>query len=158
MPIFRSGGGGGRSGGGGGRSGSGGRGGGGGRGSGGGRGGGEGRGGGGRSPGNRSFGSGPGNRKGPGFGFKKKRGAPKRKKKPVKKTPPPNLEVTGMEGYYMKQLIENEQIVVVVLNTGDPIRGYVRYYDKDTFSVGPADGSPKVFLRKENIRYLYEEE
>lgn len=58
----------------------------------------------------------------------------------------------------MKELIEAETVVVVVLNSGDPIRGYVRYYDIDTFSVGPIDGSPKVFLRKESIRYMYEEE
>ena len=151
MPIFRSGGGGGGRGG-GGRSGSGG---------GGGRGGGGRGGGGGRPSGKRRpFGSG-GKGKGPGFGgsgFQKKRGGPKRRKKPIKKTPPPNLEITGMEGHYMKELIEKETIVVVVLNSGDPIRGYVRYYDKDVFSLGPADGSPKVFLRKESIRYLYEEE
>lgn len=118
----------------------------------------------------RSFGGRPGSRFGkpggkPGSRFGKpgkpgKRGkkrAPKRKKKPVKKLPPPSLDTTGMEGYYLKQLIEYETPVVVVLNTGEKIRGVVRYYDRDVFSLGPADGGPKMFLRKESIRYLYEE-
>lgn len=89
--------------------------------------------------------------------FKKKRPI-KKKKKPIKKAPAPNLEVTGMEALYMKELMEEDREVVVVLNNGDPVRGVVRYYDKDVFSLGPSDGSPKVFLRKENIRYIYETE
>jgi len=99
----------------------------------------------------------PGGRFGkPGLKRGKKR-APKRKKKPVKKLPPPSLDTTGMEGLYLKELIEYETPVVVVLNTGEKIRGFVRYYDRDVFSLGPADGGPKMFLRKESIRYLYEE-
>jgi len=90
-------------------------------------------------------------------GKKGKKRAPKRKKKPVKKAPAPSIESTGMEGLYLKELMEAETPVVVVLNTGEKVRGFVRYYDKDTFSLGPADGSPKMFLRKEGIRYLYEE-
>ena len=90
-------------------------------------------------------------------GKKGKKRAPKRKKKPVKKAPAPSIESTGMEGWYMKQLMEAEIPVVIVLNTGEKVRGLVRYYDKDTFSLGPTDGSPKMFLRKEGIRYLYEE-
>src|SRR5215510_8704876 len=90
-------------------------------------------------------------------GKKGKKRAPKRKKKPVKKAPAPSIESTGMEGWYMKQLMESAIPIVVVLNTGEKVRGFVRYYDKDTFSLGPADGSPKMFLRKEGIRYLYEE-
>jgi hypothetical protein len=97
-----------------------------------------------------------GKKKGAG-GFKKKRATPtKKKKKPMKKAPAPSIESTGMEAYYMKELMDSEALVTVVLNVGEPIRGYVRYYDKDVFSLGPVDGSPKVFLRKENIRYILE--
>ncbi|MBI1764095.1 MAG: hypothetical protein HYR56_21935 [Acidobacteria bacterium] len=35
--------------------------------------------------------------------------------------------------------------------------GLVKYYDKDTFSFGPSDGSPKLFVRKDGVKYLYEE-
>src|SRR5215510_8415326 len=103
------------------------------------------------------FGGKPGKFGKPAGGKKGKKRAPKRKKKPVKKAPAPSIESTGMEGWYMKQLMEAEIPVVVVLNTGEKVRGFVRYYDKDTFSLGPSDGSPKMFLRKEGIRYLYEE-
>jgi hypothetical protein len=96
--------------------------------------------------------------KGGGGGAKKgKKRAPKRKKKPVKKAPAQTIESTGMEAWYMKHLMTAGIPIVVVLNTGERVRGFVRYYDKDTFSLGPADGSPKMFLRKESIRYLYEE-
>jgi len=108
--------------------------------------------------GGRSGGGGGGGRFGKPVGGKKgKKRAPKRKKKPVKKAPAPSIESTGMEAWYMKQLMDAETPVVIVLNTGEKVRGLVRYYDKDTFSLGPADGSPKMFLRKEGIRYLYEE-
>ena len=94
---------------------------------------------------------------GGGGGKKGKKRAPKRKKKVVKKAPAQTIESTGMEAWYMKQLMTSEIPIVVVLNTGEKVRGFVRYYDKDTFSLGPVDGSPKMFLRKESIRYLYEE-
>ena len=173
MPIFNnrgpskkrhsgsgSGSGSGRSGGGGGRSG-------GGSGGGGGRSGGGSGGGGGRSGGGSRFGGGGGGRPGgkPGgkpfgkpFGKKKAVKKKKAKKKIVKKPTFPNIENTGMEGWYFKQLIENEQLVAVKVKNGDLIEGYVRYYDKDTISIGPADGSPKMFLRKDGINYMYEVE
>lgn len=88
---------------------------------------------------------------------KGKKRAPKRKKQVVKKAPAQTIESTGMEAWYMKQLITSEIPIVVVLNTGEKVRGFVRYYDKDTFSLGPVDGNPKMFLRKDSIRYLYEE-
>lgn len=103
------------------------------------------------------FGGKPGKFGRAGGGKKGKKRAPKRKKKVVKKAPGPTIESTGMEAWYMKHLMTAEIPIVVVLNTGERVRGFVRYYDVDTLSLGPADGSPKMFLRKENIRYLYEE-
>jgi hypothetical protein len=88
---------------------------------------------------------------------KSKKRAPKRKKKIIKKAPAQTIESTGMEAWYMRQLMTAEIPIVVVLDTGEKVRGLVRYYDKDTFSLGPTDGSPKMFLRKDSIRYLYEE-
>src|SRR5262245_42791469 len=84
---------------------------------------------------------------------KGKKRAPKRKKKVVKKAPAQTIDSTGMEAWYMRQLMTSEIPIVVVLDTGEKVRGLIRYYDKDTFSLGPADGSPKMFLRKESIRY-----
>ena len=61
-----------------------------------------------------------------------------------------------MEALYLKELIDTQKTIVIVMNDGDQIRGKVRYYDKDVFSVGPEGGGPKMFLRKSGIRYLYE--
>lgn len=137
--------------------------------------GGSGSGGGSGRPGKkRPMGGGPGGGggRGPGkptggkpFGVKKagkKKFAPKRgvKKKVMvkKKAPVTSIESTGMEALYLKDLMEAETQVVIVLNSGEEVRGLVRYYDKDVFSLGPADGGPKIFLRKESIRYMYEAE
>jgi hypothetical protein len=85
----------------------------------------------------------------------------KRNKRYIPKPPPApkviDYEDTGMEAAYLKSLIDTEKPVVVVLRTGEKLRGVVRYYDRDVFSLGPADGGPKLFLRKTGIRYLYEE-
>jgi len=54
--------------------------------------------------------------------------------------------------------MRREVVVAIVLGSGEVIKGYVRYFDRDVFSVGPLDGGPKIFLRKDSVRYLYEEE
>ncbi len=92
------------------------------------------------------------------------------KKKPLKKRPvkhlnkrtidkpiQPSIESTGMESLYLRDLVESEKIVVIVLTSGEQVRGHVRYYDKDIFSIGPVDGGPKMLLRKSGVRYMYEE-
>jgi sRNA-binding regulator protein Hfq len=65
-------------------------------------------------------------------------------------------EVTGAEAAYLKTLVDMGVPVVVVLKTGEQLRGQVRYYDRDVFSLGQDDG-PKLLIRKSSIRYLYEE-
>ena len=93
--------------------------------------------------------------------FKKKPKFRKPFKKKVKRKPAQpqivSMDNTGMEALYLKSLMDQEIPVVVVLTSGEKIRGYVKYYDKDTFSFGPADGSPKLFVRKTGVRYLYED-
>ena len=66
-------------------------------------------------------------------------------------------EVTGAEAAYLKTLVDMGTDVVVVLKTGEHLRGQVRYYDRDVFSLGQGDGAPKLLIRKSSIRYLYEE-
>lgn len=119
-------------------------------------------GGGGGRPGGRSGGGRPGGKPGgrPGgkpYG-KKKAGKKRRavKKKAVKKATVPNIENTGMEGLYFRDLMDAEQEVMLKLTNGEEVRGYVRYYDKDVISIGPSDDSPKMFIRKDGIRYMYE--
>jgi host factor-I protein len=77
-------------------------------------------------------------------------------KKAHKPGPPPDPDETGEEAAYLKELTETGSTVVVVLRTGERLRGQLRYYDRDVFSLGQFDG-PSLFLRKTSIRYLYEE-
>ncbi|MGH9803086.1 MAG: hypothetical protein ACRD82_22200, partial [Blastocatellia bacterium] len=115
----------------------------------------------GRSGGGSRFGSKPGGSKFGGKPFgkpfgKKKAAKKKRSKKIIKKPTFPNIESTGMEGLYFKELIQDEQLMGVKLKNGDLVRGYVRYYDAEIISIGPSDDSPKMFLRKDGISYMYE--
>ncbi len=69
----------------------------------------------------------------------------------------PDPASTGSEAAYFRSLIDSNTIVTVVLLTGERLRGHVRYYDRDCFSLGPAGGGANVFLRKENVRCISEE-
>jgi sRNA-binding regulator protein Hfq len=66
-------------------------------------------------------------------------------------------DVTGAEAAYLKTLVDMGTDVVVVLKSGEQLRGQVRYYDRDVFSLGQGEGAPKLLIRKSSIRYLYEE-
>lgn len=105
--------------------------------------------------GSRPFGGGGGKP----FGKKKPKFRKPFKKKPKKKLEPvvPAMDQTGLEALYLKTLMEEETPVVLVLTSNEKIKGLVKYYDRDTFSFGPADGSPKLFIRKDGVKYLYEE-
>lgn len=107
--------------------------------------------------GSRPFGGGGGGSKP--FGKKKPKFRKPFKKKPKRKPEPvaPAMDQTGLEALYLKTLMEEETPVVLVLTSNEKIKGLVKYYDKDTFSFGPADGSPKLFVRKDGVKYLYEE-
>lgn len=88
----------------------------------------------------------------------RKKAAAKPVRKPVDRAAVPNIENTGREASYLDQLIRQETPVAVVLRNGETWEGYIRYYDRDVFSLGPLDGGPKIFLRKDSVRYLYEME
>ncbi len=68
-----------------------------------------------------------------------------------------NPENTGSETAYLKSLIDARAKVTVVLKSGERLRGHVRYYDRDCFSVGLSARGPRLFLRKESVSYICEE-
>ena len=57
----------------------------------------------------------------------------------------------------MKSLVDSHAKVTVVLKSGERLRGRLRYYDRDCFSIGLSARGPRFFLRKENISYISEE-
>jgi small nuclear ribonucleoprotein (snRNP)-like protein len=94
--------------------------------------------------------------------FKNRRFHNRRFHKPQFEAPPeapeaPDSGTTGEEAQYLKSLIDSRSTITVVLTTGERLRGRIRYYDRYCFSLGPAGGGPKIFLRKDNVRYIEEE-
>jgi len=69
----------------------------------------------------------------------------------------PDPSSTGSEAAYFRSLIDSRTMVTVVLTTGEQLRGRVRYYDRDCFSLGPAGGGANLLLRKDSVRCISEE-
>ena len=63
---------------------------------------------------------------------------------------------TGSEAAYLRSLIDSQTEVTVVLKTGGKLRGRIRYFDRECFSIGLSDRRLNVFLRKSCVRYIYE--
>jgi sRNA-binding regulator protein Hfq len=70
----------------------------------------------------------------------------------------PQMGNTGAEAEFLKTLVDTRARVTVVLRTGERLSGRIRYYDRDCFSIGPADGGPKILVRKSSVRYIEEQE
>jgi hypothetical protein len=64
---------------------------------------------------------------------------------------------TGSEAPYFRSFVDSHKQVTVVLTSGERLQGKIRYYDHSMFSLGPADGSPKIFLLKSSVLYISEE-
>jgi hypothetical protein len=62
----------------------------------------------------------------------------------------------GSEAAYLRSLVDSKAKVTLVLKSGEQLHGRIRYYDKDCFSLGPADGGPKIFIRKHSLLYISE--
>lgn len=91
-----------------------------------------------------------------------KGGAPRRGSSGVRgktgygrRTPPP--ESTGAEAEYLLGSKEAGTPMVVQLLDGETIRGVIEYFDRHMIKISRPEG-PNLFIRKDQIRYLYEEE
>jgi small nuclear ribonucleoprotein (snRNP)-like protein len=67
-------------------------------------------------------------------------------------------EQTGSEPDYLKSLVDSRAHVTVVLITGERLRGRIRYYDQHCFSLGLSAKGPRLFIRKENVAFISEDE
>jgi host factor-I protein len=70
------------------------------------------------------------------------------------KLPPP--EETYEEAAYLKALGEKQKTVSVKLMSGEVLRGWVEYYDKDMIRLTRED-APNLFIFKHEIMYIVEE-
>jgi host factor-I protein len=70
------------------------------------------------------------------------------------KLPPP--EETYEEASYLKALGEKQKTVSVKLVSGEVLRGWVEYYDRDMIRLTRED-APNLFIFKHEIMYIAEE-
>jgi host factor-I protein len=71
-----------------------------------------------------------------------------------KKAPPP--ESTNEEAAYLKQLTEKQSQIALKLITGETLRGWIEYYDRNMLRL-TREGKPNLFIFKHQIAYLTEQ-
>jgi host factor-I protein len=74
---------------------------------------------------------------------------------PPRRAPPPDH--TGAEARYLLELKDKKTPLVVCLNDGETVRGWIEYYDRDMVKINRHAG-PNLFIRKIQIRYFYEDD
>ncbi len=71
-----------------------------------------------------------------------------------KQAPP---EQTNAESYYFTKQMQNKTAMVVVLDDGTELRGWIEWYDRNCIKLNRTDG-PNLFIYKHAIRYMFKEE
>ncbi len=69
------------------------------------------------------------------------------------KTPPP--EETFEEAAYLRWLGEKQKPITVKLTTGELVRGWIEYYDRNMLRL-TREGAPNLFIFKHQIMYISE--
>ena len=72
-----------------------------------------------------------------------------------RKQSPPE-QTNAEEFYYLKQMSARTPMVVV-LDSGEELRGWIEWYDKDTLKLN-RHREPNLVLFKSSIRYMFKEE
>lgn len=78
-------------------------------------------------------------------------GVPGPRRKPV----PP--EGTAAEAFYYLKQMNNRTPMVVVLDSGEQLRGHIEWYDRACIKVHRLD-APNLLVFKHAIKYLYKQE
>jgi host factor-I protein len=71
-----------------------------------------------------------------------------------KQAPP---EQTNAENYYFIKQMQNKTAMVVVLDDGTELHGWIEWYDKDCLKLNRHVG-PNLMIYKHSIRYMFKEE
>ena len=71
-----------------------------------------------------------------------------------KQVPP---EQTNAESYYYLKQMAAKTPMVVVLNDGQEVRGWIEWYDKSCLKVN-RDGAPNLLIQKHCIKYMFKQE
>jgi len=73
---------------------------------------------------------------------------------PSKKPAPP--EVTHAENFYWVKQMQSRTPMVVVLNSGEELRGFIEWYDRDCVKL-TREGAPNLMVFKRFIKYVYKD-
>ena len=75
---------------------------------------------------------------------------------PGRRRPAPPDQTSAEAFYYLKQMNQKTPMVVV-LDSGEQLRGHIEWYDRSCLKVHRAD-SPNLLVFKHSIRYLYKQD
>jgi host factor-I protein len=88
------------------------------------------------------------------------------KEQPISRTPhnggpipskkPAPAETTHAENFYWVKQMQSRTPMVVVLNSGEELRGIIEWYDKDCIKL-TRHGAPNLMLFKRYIKYVYKD-
>jgi sRNA-binding regulator protein Hfq len=71
------------------------------------------------------------------------------------RTAPP--EATNAENFYYLKQMNSKTPMVIVMNDGEEIRGWIEWYDKNCLKVN-REGAPNLLIQKHWIKYLFKQE
>lgn len=74
----------------------------------------------------------------------------------VRRKQSPPEQTNAEEFYYLKQMAAHTPMVVV-LTTGEELRGSIEWYDKSSLKLN-RQREPNLMILKHNIRYMFKEE
>ncbi len=66
-------------------------------------------------------------------------------------------ESTSAEAFYYLKQMNNKTPMVVVLDSGEELRGHIEWYDRACIKVNRV-GAPNLLVFKHSIKYLYKQE
>ena len=72
-----------------------------------------------------------------------------------KKPAPP--ETTNAENFYYQKQMQSRTPMVIVLQDGEEVHGYIEWYDKTCLKVNREGGEPNLLIYKPAIKYMYKE-
>ena len=74
----------------------------------------------------------------------------------MRRRPAPPESTAAEAFYYLKQM-NGKTPMVVVLDSGEQLRGHIEWYDRSCIKVH-REGNPNLLVFKHAIRYMYKEE
>ncbi len=66
-------------------------------------------------------------------------------------------EQTNAESFYYLKQMQNRTAMVVVLNDGTELKGWIEWYDKNCIKLNRVD-APNLLLFKPSIKFMFKEE